>query len=163
MKRNLLLLFLALILTTGCSSITDATIPAEQTSVQQAMPDTIEVERMPRATLDGRHTQPVEVRTSSEPEPAPTSDVESVEVDRAEETVTVRSRSDTTATEQVFKLPVFGERLTLLSDSSVFTGRVQGEPQEQTVEVYDTSSSWPQWMIAVASILGLLVLLRVMR
>jgi len=151
------------VLLTGCSSLTEATIPAEESSVQYRAPDTVAVEHMPTATLDGRRTRPLRVRTASQPQPAVTSRVESVEVDRKEETVTVRSRTDSTAVEQVYRLPRFGERLTLLSDSVAFAGRVQGQPQAERVEVRTEQKQWRRWMIGAIAILALLVVLRVLR
>lgn len=152
-----------LLLLSACSSTTPAVVPAQESSVQYAPPDTVRVGRMPTASLDGRRTRPLRVHVDTEPPPGATSRVESVEVDRTKETVTVRSRTDTTATEQVYRLPAFGERLTLRSDSTLFAGRVQGEPQAERLEVRTEHKRWPRWMIGAIAMLTLLVVLRVLR
>ena len=114
-------------------------------------------------SLDGRLTQPLRVRVATDQDPAPIYDVESIEVDREAETVTVRSRKDSSAVEQVFQLPAYAERIVLFSDSTIFCGRVEGEPADKSIEVYKDENTWPKWIVGIIAILALLVVLRVLR
>lgn len=172
MIKHLLLLLAASVLA-GCSSLSDATIPSQPTSVSYAVPDTIRVRDVPPVSFSGELTRAESVTVYADTASGATSDVESVEVDREEETVIVRSRSGDSTVAQTYRLPAYGEMLRLRSDSVAFDGRVAGAPTAEDVEVVTSSIDKPWhhdiagWLWTIAAMaLGagvlLLLLLRLM-
>ena len=165
--KHLLLLLAASVLA-GCSSLSDATIPAQQNSVSYEPPDTIRRHHVPPVPSQGELTRPESVAIYADTASSPTSDVESVEVDREEETVIVRSRSGDSTVAQTYRLPAYGEMLRLRSDSVAFDGRVAGAPTAEDVEVVTSSIDKPWhhdvagWLWTIAAMMlgaGVLLLL----
>jgi hypothetical protein len=133
----------------GCSGLSTAVVPAEEPSVTHTAPDTSHVEELPPVELDGEASMPLDVTVYADTSSRPTADVEAVTVDRSDpgdQTVTVRSRRDSTTTETTFRLPVIGERTVLYSDSSgALSGSVFGAPVEHRTTVRTSSIERPWW------------------
>lgn len=171
--RNVLPFLLVLFSTalTGCSSLSDATIPAQESSVTSVEPDTIRLQDIPPVEFTGEMTQAEAVTVYDDTTVGPTSDVEGVEVDHKAQTVTIRSRSGDSTLAQVFKMPAYGETLQLRSDSVGFDGRVAGAPDQENVEVVTSSidKPWHQdlmswlWTVLALAVGGGLVLLFILR
>jgi hypothetical protein len=133
----------------GCSGLSTAVVPAEEPSVTHTAPDTIELQELPPVELDGEASMPLDVTVYSDTSSRPTTDVEAVTVDRSDpddQTITVRSRRDSSTIEHTFALPAVGERTVLYSDSSgALQGTVFGAPVEHRTTVRTSSIERPWW------------------
>lgn len=160
-----------LLLLTGCSSLSDATIPAQESSVTYAPPDTIVLQDVPPVRFTGEETEAVEVHVYEDTASGPASVVEGIAVDRTQKSVTVRSRSGDSTIAEVFRLPEYGEVLQLRSDSVGFDARVAGAPTQESARVMTSSINKPWhddlmgWMWIAGALVGgaVVVLLLILR
>lgn len=159
MRKLILLLALTfLLLLCGCSRFSTVTIPAEEPSLVTEPSDTIRVEEMPLAEVDGTSTEPIEVTVYEDTSTREPVDLSWLEVDRSDpedQTVTTRVQSGSTTVQQTFRLPRAGESLRLFADSSALRGTVFGVPMETEREAITTSIERP-WYYQVGRWIELL-------
>lgn len=119
------------------------TLEAEDSTINAAVPDTTQETMLPPPEPPAPITQP---RTVIVYEDTARYDVDLswLEVDRTgeDETVTVRTQSDSQSTERVFELPAFGESLRLRADSQGLQGSVVGTPKERQREATAVEVPW---------------------
>jgi hypothetical protein len=123
-------------------------VPAGEPSVVYEAPDTTTLAEVPPVDVDGEGTEPLDVTVYSDTSSRPITDVETVEIDRSDpndQTVTVRTRDDSTTIETTFRWPEVGERLTLFSDSTGLQGSVFGAPTSHETDVITSSIDRPWW------------------
>ena len=133
----------------GCTGLSTAVVPASEPSVVYEAPDTTHVQELPPVELGGEATQPAEIIVYDDTTSRPITAVKAVEVDRSdhdEQTVTVRTRSDSTTIEHVFQIPQVGERLMLFGDSTGLQGSVAGAPTSYKTQVITHTIDDPWWV-----------------
>lgn len=150
MRKLILLLALALLLLLcGCSRLSTVTIPAEEPSLVTEPSDTIRVEEMPLAEVDGTSTEPIKVTIYEDTSTREPVDLTFLEVDRSDpddQTVTTRVQSGSTTVQQTFRLPRAGESLRLFEGDSALRGTVFGVPMETERDAITTSIERPWYM-----------------
>lgn len=156
------------LLALGCSRIRTVTVPAQESSVRQLAPDTIEVQELPPARLKGEITLAEEVIVYDDTS-RPTFDVSLIEVDRTDpenQQVRVRVEAGSTTVERRLAMPPIGEGLRVqksaVADDSMATNRprdtpslrqtVFGTPTDYQVEADVSEITLPWWRRALQRI-----------
>ena len=142
---TLLSLCVLLGLLTGCSTTRTVTVPAAESTVRTAPPDSSQETMLPPPEPVGQITHPETVVLYADT-PRFTVELSMLEVDRTDpddQTVTVRARAGDQIVEQTLALPVVGEALRGTVDSTGLQWTVPGAPTSWTVEGYVQDA--PPW------------------
>lgn len=132
------ILILCLVLLGACSQTRTVTVPAQESSVHQVAPDTVEVKELPPLEPHGELTMAEEVIVYDDTS-APTFDVSLIEVDRTDpenQEVRIRVEAGSTTVEKRLAMPPMGEGLRIQAgqpSDTIPTNRPRDTPLQETV------------------------------